>query len=137
RLAGAGSLRQPHDGAELEVPIDLGGDLGELVLRLQRRDPAAHVAEGGRLTLDRFAFDSFLRCGLALCWLVFRGLAVGRLAVGGFGFLQHRLKSRSWFQRAENRSAGGAISVTRSRTSRLLESGASVISRGSSRAVQA
>jgi hypothetical protein len=37
----------------------------------------------------------------------------------------------------ENRSAGGAISVTRSRTRRLLESGASVIVRASSRAVQA
>ena len=37
----------------------------------------------------------------------------------------------------ESRSAGGAISVTRSRSSGLLESGARVISRGSSRAVQA
>src|ERR1051326_749801 len=37
----------------------------------------------------------------------------------------------------ENRSAGGAISVTRSRSNGLLASGASVISRGSSRAVQA
>ena len=36
-----------------------------------------------------------------------------------------------------NRSAGGAISVTRSRTSLLFDSGASVIVRGSSRAVQA
>ena len=36
-----------------------------------------------------------------------------------------------------NRSDGGAISVTRSRTSFLLGSGVSVIWRGSSRAVQA
>jgi hypothetical protein len=35
------------------------------------------------------------------------------------------------------RSVGGAISVTRSRSSFLLESGASVISRGCRRAVQA
>jgi hypothetical protein len=38
---------------------------------------------------------------------------------------------------ALKRSAGGAISVTRSRTSVLFGSGATVISRGSSRAVQA
>jgi hypothetical protein len=37
----------------------------------------------------------------------------------------------------ENRSAGGAISVTRSRSSGLLDKGASVIARGSRRAVQA
>jgi hypothetical protein len=36
-----------------------------------------------------------------------------------------------------NRSAGGAISVTRSRTSALFESGLTVISRGSRRSVQA
>ena len=42
-----------------------------------------------------------------------------------------------YFVFTRNRSVGGAISVTRSRTSALLDSGASVISRGSSRAVQA
>ena len=36
-----------------------------------------------------------------------------------------------------HRSAGGAISVTRSRTSVLLDNGVSTISRGSRRAVQA
>ena len=41
------------------------------------------------------------------------------------------------FPSPANRSAGGAISVTRSRTSFLFGSGATVISRGSSRAVQA
>jgi hypothetical protein len=41
---------------------------------------------------------------------------------------------KSYFR---NRSVGGAISVTRSRMSGLLESGAKIISRGSSRAVQA
>src|SRR5262249_28645925 len=46
RLAGAGPLRQPHDGAELDVPVDLGVDFGELALRLERLNPAAQVAEG-------------------------------------------------------------------------------------------
>ena len=49
----------------------------------------------------------------------------------GFSFDRHH------FSFTANRSAGGAISVTRSRTSFLLDSGASRISRGSSRAVQA
>ena len=51
RLAGAGALRQPHDGAELDVPVDLGVDFGELALRLERFDKAAQIAEG-----DRFSF---------------------------------------------------------------------------------
>ncbi len=38
---------------------------------------------------------------------------------------------------ALNRSAGGAISVTRSRTTALFESGVTVISRASRRSVQA
>src|SRR5262249_48630760 len=42
-----------------------------------------------------------------------------------------------FFSFTENLSAGGAISVTRSRTSVLFDKGVSVISRGSSRAVQA
>jgi len=46
RLAGAGPLRQPHDGAELDVPVDLGVDFGELALRFEHRDPATQVAEG-------------------------------------------------------------------------------------------
>src|SRR5262249_61877940 len=50
RLAGAGPLRQPHDGAELDVPVDLGVDFGELALRLERRNPAAQVAEGDGLS---------------------------------------------------------------------------------------
>src|SRR5580700_4569037 len=49
----------------------------------------------------------------------------------------HRPCGRLARYRTPNRSAGGAISVTRSRISGLLASGASVISRGSSRAVQA
>ncbi len=50
RLAGAGSLRQPHDGAELDVPVDLGVDFGELALRFERLDKAAQIAEGDRLS---------------------------------------------------------------------------------------
>ena len=53
RRAGAGALRQPHDGAELDVPVDLGVDLVQLAGRLQRLDPAAQIAEG-----DRFSFDA-------------------------------------------------------------------------------
>ena len=45
RRAGAGALRQPHDGAELDVPIDLGVDLVQLARRAQRVDPAAQIAE--------------------------------------------------------------------------------------------
>src|SRR5262249_15725680 len=50
RLADAGPLRQPHDGAELDVPVDLGVDFGELALRLERIDKAAQIAEGDSLS---------------------------------------------------------------------------------------
>src|SRR6516164_2157520 len=52
RLAGAGPLRQPHDGAELDVPVDLGVDFGELALRPERLDEAAQIAEGDRLSFS-------------------------------------------------------------------------------------
>src|SRR5262249_8446149 len=52
RLPRARPLRQPHDGAELDVPIDLGVDFGELALRLERGDPAAQIAEGGGLAFN-------------------------------------------------------------------------------------
>ena len=96
RRAGARALGDARDGAELDVPIDLGVDLVQFAGRLQRLHPVAHIAEG-----DRLAF-------------------------GGHHF-----------SFTAKRSAGGAISVTRSRTSFLFGSGATVISRGSSRAVQA
>ena len=105
-MPGARPLRQPHDGAELDVPIDLGVDRLQLALRLQRGDPAAQVAEGDRLAFNRHVFFP----GLEHDYRAFTSKIVLR---------------------------GGAISVTRSRTSRLLESGASAISRASSRAVQA
>src|SRR6185503_16254980 len=95
RRTGAGALRHPGDGAELDVPIDLGVDLAQFSGRLQRLHPVAHVAEG------------------------------------------YGLSFHGYFSFGAKRSAGGAISVTRSRTSGLLESGATRISRGSSRAVQA
>src|SRR5262249_59968377 len=60
RLAGAGSLRQPHDGAELDVPVDLGVDLGELASRLERLNPAAQVAEGDRPSFGRHVFGAGL-----------------------------------------------------------------------------
>ncbi len=52
RLAGAGPLRQPHDGAELEVPVHLGIDFLQLARCFERGKPAAQIAEG-----DGFAFD--------------------------------------------------------------------------------
>ena len=52
-------------------------------------------------------------------------------------FITPVLRCFTFARHFNNRSAGGAISVTRSRTSGLLESGAMLISRGSSRAVQA
>src|ERR1700748_820395 len=60
RLAGAGTLRQAHDGAELDVPVDLGVDLGELVLRLERGDPAAQITEGDGLAFDGHVLGSGL-----------------------------------------------------------------------------
>jgi hypothetical protein len=76
RLAGARPLRQSHDGAKLEVPVDLGADLGEFVLRLQRRHPAAHVAEGGRLAFDGQVVFPGLEHGA--------GLVFGRAILGRF-----------------------------------------------------
>src|SRR5262249_46897026 len=52
RLADARTLRQAHDGAELDIPVDLGVNLGELALRLERGDPAAQIAEGRGLARD-------------------------------------------------------------------------------------
>src|SRR5207244_1018126 len=50
-LAGMpGPLRKPKDGAELDVPVDLGVDFGELALRPERLDKAAQIAEGDRLS---------------------------------------------------------------------------------------
>jgi hypothetical protein len=43
-------LRQAHDGAELDVPVDLGVDFGELALRFERLDKAAQIAKGDRLS---------------------------------------------------------------------------------------
>ena len=52
RRTGAGALRHPGDGAELDVPIDLGVDLAQFAGRLQRLHPVAHVAEGYGLAFD-------------------------------------------------------------------------------------
>src|SRR4029077_916162 len=60
RLAGAGTLRQAHDGAELDVPVDLDVDLGELALRLERGDPAAQITEGDGLARDGHGIGSGL-----------------------------------------------------------------------------
>ncbi len=39
------------DGAELDVPVDLGVDLAQLAGCLERVDPTAHVTEGDGLAL--------------------------------------------------------------------------------------
>ena len=60
-LAGAGPLREPHDGAELDVPVDLGSDFRELALLFDRGDPAAQITEGDRLSFDRNIFGPGLK----------------------------------------------------------------------------
>ena len=52
RPPGAGPLRQPHDGAELDVPIHLRIDLLQLVVGAQRLDPAAQITESNRLAFN-------------------------------------------------------------------------------------
>src|SRR5262249_36771112 len=61
RLGGAVAVRQAHGGAELDVPVDLGVDLGELALRLERGDPAAQIAEGDGLARDGHLLGSGLK----------------------------------------------------------------------------
>ena len=61
RLAGAGALRQPHDGAELDIPIHLGVDPLQLGRALERRDPAAQIPERGRGSLDGHLLFSSLQ----------------------------------------------------------------------------
>src|SRR5262249_51194305 len=48
RTAGAGALRQSHDGAKLDVPVDLGVDLMQLARCAQRVHPAAQIATAAR-----------------------------------------------------------------------------------------
>jgi hypothetical protein len=52
RGTGARPLRQPRDGAKLDVPIDLRIDLVQFASRFERFHPAAHVAEGDRFTFN-------------------------------------------------------------------------------------
>src|SRR5207237_5110375 len=47
------TLREPHHGAEFDVPVDFGGDLADFAGGFQRRDPAAQIAKGGRLPFQR------------------------------------------------------------------------------------
>ncbi len=142
RLAGPGALRQPRDGAELEVPIDLGVDLVQLALRAAaRRSSRAYRRTPwacARPTYPLSGSGTWRGCShrmlrvrssvMALHVIAAVVTASSFEAIAPFGRDHHCFN---------NLSAGGAISVTRSRTSRLLESGASTISRGSSRAVQA
>ena len=52
RRAVAGALGEPHHGAELDIPVDLGVDLPDLAGVGERLDPAAEIAEGDRLAFD-------------------------------------------------------------------------------------
>ena len=52
RRPGARALRQPHDGAELDIPVDLRFDLAQVAGGLQRGDPAAQIAERHGLALQ-------------------------------------------------------------------------------------
>src|SRR3954471_24142340 len=56
RLAGAWTLRQPHDGTELDVPIDLRVDLLQLVVRRECINPPAEIAERGRVSFNGHLF---------------------------------------------------------------------------------
>ena len=47
---GAGALRQPRNGAELDIPIDLGVDLLQFAGALERLHPAAQIAKRNRLS---------------------------------------------------------------------------------------
>ncbi len=75
--------------------------------------------------------DAYTLCSLAA------DLRVTQVVNGAKGIHVHAGEKRISRYELMKRSAGGAISVTRSRTSFLFESGASVISRGCRRAVQA
>ena len=57
RRAGARPLRDARDGAELDVPIDLGVDLAQFAGRLQRLHPVAHIAEGDGLAFGGHHFS--------------------------------------------------------------------------------
>ena len=61
RLAGAGTLRQPHDGAELDVPIDLGVDLLQLAVRLRapRSSRADRRTRSGLRSTDMCSFRAW------------------------------------------------------------------------------
>ena len=50
RRPGAGALRQPRDGAELDIPIDLGVDLLQFAGALERLHPTAQIAKRNRLS---------------------------------------------------------------------------------------
>ena len=57
RRSGAGALRQPRHGAELDIPIDLGVDRLQLTRAIERLHPAAQVAEGNWLAFYRHGFS--------------------------------------------------------------------------------
>ncbi len=53
RWSGAGALRQAGNGAELDVPIDLGVDARQFTGAVKRRHPTAQIAERHRLSFAR------------------------------------------------------------------------------------
>ena len=60
RGSGAGALRQPRDGAELDIPIDLGFDALQFARGIERFDPTADVAERDRLSFRAHDLWAFL-----------------------------------------------------------------------------
>jgi hypothetical protein len=53
RGSGAGALGQTRDGAELDIPIDLGVDALQFAGGVERLHPAAQIAERNRLSFAR------------------------------------------------------------------------------------
>ena len=60
RRAVAGALGEPHDGADLDLPVDLRIDLLDLAGGVERLDPAAEIAIGDRLAFDVHCLFQFV-----------------------------------------------------------------------------
>ena len=124
-LAAVCPLTNTQTGSKFEVPVPRGTRLTGVVLSHQFRtvDWIDRKAAFHSKANDDLLRDVLQRIEAIL------GIEISKTSQAPC-FFQPRLAPPS-------RSPGGAISVTRSRTSGLLESGASSISRGSSRARQA
>ena len=68
RRAVAGALGEPHDGADLDIPVDLRVDLLDLAGVVERLDPAAEIAIGDRLAFDVHCLFQFVLPGWGRSW---------------------------------------------------------------------